>query len=107
MDADLAQAYTLAQSFAMMVRKRQPALLEPWFAAVVRSGISSLQRFANSLQQDLAAVKAGLSLVWSNGQVEGQINRLKMIKRQMYGRANFDLLRKRVLPRANICSQIT
>jgi transposase len=54
-------------------------------------------RFSNSLMKDEAAVRAGLSSEWSSGQVEGHVNRLKMIKRQMYGRANFDLLRARVL----------
>ena len=56
-----------------------------------------ISSFANGLQRDLTAVSAGLSLPWSNGQVEGQINRLKLIKRSMYGRASFDLLRHRVL----------
>ena len=100
-DAQLAQAYTLAQGFSMMVRERRSSLLEPWLAVVAKSGIGSLKSFANGLRQDLAAVKAGLTLIWSNGQTEGQVNRLKLIKRQMYGRANFDLLRKRVLPKPN------
>jgi transposase len=56
-----------------------------------------LGAFGESLKRDEAAVRAALSLEWSNGQVEGQFNRLKTIKRQMYGRAKFDLLRKRVL----------
>jgi transposase len=56
-----------------------------------------LSGFAEGLKQDEAAVKAALSLEWSNGQVEGQINRLKLVKRQMYGRAGFDLLRRRSL----------
>jgi transposase len=56
-----------------------------------------LKNFAKGLQQDYDAVKAAVSLKWSNGQVEGQVNRLKNIKRQMYGRAGFELLRKRVL----------
>ena len=59
----------------------------------------SLKSFANGLRSDLAAVRNALSMPWSNGQVEGQINRLKFIKRQMYGRAKLDLLRKRVLYR--------
>jgi transposase len=88
-----ALAYSLGQQFTKMVRERCPALLVPWFEAVLKSGLSSLVRFAEGLRQDLAA----LSLPWSSGQVEGQINRLKFIKRQGYGRANFDLLRKRVL----------
>ncbi len=57
----------------------------------------ALKQFAKGIKQDLAAVTNALSLPWSNGQTEGQVNRLKLIKRQMYGRANFDLLRKRVL----------
>jgi transposase len=97
-DAQLAQAYTLAQGFGRMVRERRAASLNSWFDAVARSDVSPLKRFANHLLQDLAAVIAGLSLPWSQGQTEGQVNRLKLIKRQMYGRANFDLLRKRVLP---------
>ena len=97
-DAQLAQAYTLAQGFGRMVRERQAARLNSWFDAVARSDVSPLKRFAKHLLQDLAAVIAGLSLPWSQGQTEGQVNRLKLIKRQMYGRANFDLLRKRVLP---------
>ena len=66
------------------------------------SGIGSLARFAAGLQKDLAAVLAAVETCWSNGQVEGQINRLKTLKRQMYGRAGFALLRARVLPYAPI-----
>ena len=56
-----------------------------------------MKNFASGLQQDYDAVKAAVSLKWSNGQVEGQVNRLKTIKRQMYGRVSFQLLRRRVL----------
>jgi transposase len=56
-----------------------------------------LHSFVAGLQRDLDAVTAGLMLSWSSGPVEGHVNRVKMIKRQMYGRANFDLLRRRVL----------
>ncbi len=63
------------------------------------SEIMELKNFTEGLQQDQAAVQAALLLPWSNGQVEGQINRLKLIKRQMYGRANLDLLRLKVLYR--------
>ena len=59
-------------------------------------------RFAYGLQKDISAVTAAVETVWSTGQVEGQINRLKMIKRQMYGRAGFELLRARVLPFAQL-----
>ncbi len=61
------------------------------------SEIADLQRFAAGLLLDKAAVEAGLTLEWSNGQTEGQVNRLKTVKRQMDGRASFDLLRQRVL----------
>ena len=61
------------------------------------NGITELRQFAKGLVQDQAAVQTALSLPWSSGQVEGQVNRLKLIKRQMYGRANFDLLRRRIL----------
>lgn len=60
-------------------------------------GVKKLQNFALGLRLDYDAVRAALTYDWSNGQVEGQVNRLKTIKRQMYGRANFDLLRQRVL----------
>ena len=64
-----------------------------WDPAVPRE----MRTFATGLKSDFDAVNAGLTTVWSNGLLEGQVNRLKLIKRQMYGRANFDLLRKRVL----------
>lgn len=96
-DDQISKAYELAQGFVQMIHKRMPENLPLWLAAVTESGIGTLQRFANGLRQDLEAVTAALTLPWSNGQVEGQVNRLKLIKRQMYGRANFDLLRKRVL----------
>ena len=63
----------------------------------VKSGLTAFQRFASGLRDDYEAVKAGLTLPWSPGPVEGHINRLKMLKRQMFGRANIDLLRLRVL----------
>ena len=61
------------------------------------SDLLPLQGFVSGIHQDYAAVHAAFTLPWSNGQVEGQVNRLKVIKRQMYGRAKFDLLRQRVL----------
>lgn len=92
-----AQIYALGQQFVTMVRDHQSEALVRWLEAVLESGISALVGLAKSLQQDLAAVMAALTLPWNNGQTEGQVNRLKLIKRQMYGRAKFDLLRKRVL----------
>jgi len=96
----LQHAYDLAQQFVGMVRERNRKALPVWMQTATDSGNAVLARFATSLKQDLAAVEAGLSLEWSNGQTEGQVNRLKLVKRSMYGRAKFDLLRVRVLPMA-------
>jgi transposase len=93
----IARAYELAQAFAKMARERNGQVFEAWLTSVAASGITELQRFASGLLDDRAAVEAGLTQVWSNGQTEGQINKLKLVKRQMYGRAKFDLLRCRVL----------
>jgi transposase len=71
--------------------------LEAWMAEATHSGIDELARFARGLQEDLHAIRAGLTLEWSNGVTEGQIHRLKLVKRQGYGRAGFALLRQRVL----------
>jgi transposase len=79
-----------------MVRKRRGHDLEAWITAATDSGIDALARFARGLQEDLAAVTAGLTLDWSNGPVEGQLTRLKLLKRQGYGRAGFPLLRQRI-----------
>jgi hypothetical protein len=68
--------------------------------AATHSGIEALARFAQGVQEDLAAVKVGLSVPWSNGPVEGQITRLKWLKRQGYGRAGFPLWRQRILQAA-------
>jgi transposase len=92
-----AKAYALAQVFTQMVRQRDEAALDGWFEAVEESGLQELRSFAAGLRRDEVAVRAGLSLPWSQGQVEGQVNRLKLIKRSGYGRAKFDLLRQRVL----------
>ena len=94
---EMVVAYPLAQRFVTMIRERQPEALDGWLQEAETCGIAAIRHFAVKLRQDYAAVKAALSFEWSNGQVEGQVNRLKTIKRQMYGRANFDLLRLRVL----------
>jgi transposase len=70
-------------------------------------GLAPIKAFCDGLLRDQAAVKAAISLKWSNGQVEGPVHRLKLIKRQMYGRASFELLRARVLPYAPTVSQIS
>jgi transposase len=78
-------------------RTDQSTALQTWLAEAQTCVVPELQRFATILKQDEAAVAAGLSLPWSNGAVEGSVNRLKFVKRRGYGRANFDLLRRRVL----------
>jgi transposase len=93
----IAEAITLTQDFAGFVRQRQPGQLETWLERATSSGLQAFKSFANGLRADYEAVKAGITLPWSTGPVEGQINRLKMLKRQMYGRAHMALLRQRVL----------
>ena len=93
----LAEAVKLAEEFAALVRGRKPKLLDPWLQRAQDSAVPALQRFAKRLSSDYDAVRAAVTLAWSNGQVEGQINRLKTIKRQMYGRASLNLLERRFL----------
>src|SRR5918911_2359716 len=87
----------LAQRFQEMLRQRDVTALEGWLEDASKSGIGSFKHFAASLRRDEAAVRAALEQPWSNGQLEAQVNRLKVIKRVGYGRAKFDLLRRRVL----------
>jgi transposase len=94
-EADCARG--LARSFVTLVRDRDQTALAPWVEQVERSDLPELRSFAAGLRRDWAAVTAGLDLPWSNGQTEGQVNRLKLLKRQMFGRAGFDLLRRRLL----------
>ena len=95
--AEVAEAIDLAQDFATLVRQRQPAQLDPWLQRAATSTLEALQRFAVGLRDDYEAVKAGVTLPWSTSPVEGHINRLKMVKRQMFGRAHLDLLSYRFL----------
>jgi transposase len=96
-DATLADAIALAQDFAPLVRQRQPEQLDPWLARAAVSPLVPLQRFAKGLHDDYDAIKAGVALPWSYGPVEGHINRLKTLKRQMFGRASLDLLQRRLM----------
>ena len=95
--AALTEAIDLAQDFAQLVRQRQPAQLDPWLQRAASSTLDAVRRFATGLYDDYQAVKAGVTLPWSSGPVEGHINRLKMLKRQMFGRAHLDLLEHRFL----------
>jgi hypothetical protein len=97
MDTGIARAHTLIEAFLAIVRERRGNDLKTWMAEATHSGIAELVRFACGLQDDLSAVKPGLTLEWSNGVTEGQIHRLKLLKRQGYGRASFALLGQRVL----------
>jgi transposase len=94
-DSPLGAAIELAERFAATLRQRRGDGLEDWLQSAERC--SSLQPFAADVRRDLDAVRAGLTLTWSNGPVEGSVNRLKLIKRSGYGRMGFDLLRARVL----------
>jgi transposase len=91
----VAEAIDLAQDFAALVRQRQPERLDPWLKRATTSAVDAVQRFAAGLYEDYEAVKAGVTLPWSTSPVEGHINRLKMLKRQMFGRARLDLLSRR------------
>ena len=96
--AELRISAELARAFAGMVRHRHAGDWENWMTNAQGPGVArELSGFAAGSRQDEAAVRAALSLGWSNGPVEGQVNRLKLLKRQMYGRAGFDLLRQRFL----------
>jgi transposase len=102
--AEVAEAIDLAQDFATLVRQRQPTQLDPWLTRATTSTLEALRRFATGLYEDDEAVKAGVTLPWSTSPVEGHINRLKMLKRQMLGRAHLDLLSRRFI-RASACEQ--
>lgn len=91
------KAYTITQHFHAMINHQHGQALDAWLALVDRSDIPELQSFAKSLRRDLAAVTAGLTEPWSQGLVEGFNNKLKFLKRTMFGRSKFDLLRKRIL----------
>jgi transposase len=96
-DAALADARRLTQEFAKMVRSLEGEKLDRWLEEAEASGTSVMEKFATGLRKDLSAVRAGLTEEWSNGPVEGFITKLKLIKRQGYGRAKFALLRARAL----------
>ena len=94
---DAAVAYPLVQRFVQLLRQSDATLVDPWLTAAEASGVPDLQTFATGLRDESAALEAALRLSWSTGPVEGQITRLKLIKRQAYGRAGIATLRRRVL----------
>ncbi len=91
------RAVPLAEEFLNIIRERSSMTVGLWIVKAFDSGVKELRSFANGLQKDFSAVREATVSEWSNGQTEGQVNRLKLLKRQMYGRAKFDLLRARVL----------
>jgi transposase len=88
----------LAMQFRGLFRSKNAEKLDSWLNDAEASGIYAMRRFAQTLRQDIDAVRNAVSEPWSNGQTEGQINRLKTLKRAMYGRAHAELLRARMLP---------
>jgi transposase len=96
-DAAIAAVVDVAEAFLVMLRRREGAQFPDWLAKAEASGVDELKRFAAKLRNDLPAVQAGLTLRHSNGQTEGHVTKLKLVKRQGYGRAKVDLLRKRLL----------
>jgi hypothetical protein len=97
LSTEIKEVYEVAHAFEQLLRERQAEGLATWLAHAEQSAVSELRSFATGIRQDEAAVTAALVYDWSNGQVEGQINKLKLLKRQMYGRAKLDLLKARFL----------
>jgi transposase len=94
---ELQSASDLVRAFAAMITELTGQDLPQWMAAARNAGLPGIASFAKGLEQDLDAVTNGLTMTWSSGPVEGRVNHIKMIKRQMFGRASLPLLRKRVL----------
>jgi transposase len=93
----IAEASTLAIDFIQIIKEQKADQLSAWIEKTLHCAVTNLRSFAAGLLGDFNAVFSALTFDWSNGQLEGQVNRLKTIKRMMYGRAKFDLLQKRVL----------
>lgn len=96
-NGNLKTIYRLTQGFIEMLSNRESDPFDRWLMDAESCGVKIFENFAAGIRLDYEAVKNALQYSWSNGQTEGQVTRLKLIKRQMYGRANFDLLRIRVL----------
>lgn len=90
-------ALTAVDAFRCMVRGRDREALDPWLEKAEASAVPAIRTFAASIRRDYAAIAAALEYAWSSGQVEGQVTKIKLRKREMYGRGKLDLLRRRVL----------
>jgi transposase len=95
---DFVRMRALAMRFRGVLRGARADKLEDWIRDAKSSGVYAMQRFAQTIQRDIEAIRNAIITPWSNGQTEGQINRLKALKRSMYGRAGTELLRARMLP---------
>ncbi|WUJ19862.1 transposase [Streptomyces sp. NBC_00390] len=102
---DITRACDLARAFADLVRHLRGHLLLEWIRQAEQDAPKPMQGFASFLRQDLDAVTAGLTLSWSSGVVEGHVNRVKTLKRAMYGRASFELLPTRILTQPSMLLQ--
>jgi transposase len=96
--AAFATMRSLAMRFNGILRSKKPDALDEWIDGAIDTELTAIMRFASVLRRDIDAVKNAIELPWSNGQAEGQINRLKTLKRAMYGRAGPELMRARMLP---------
>jgi transposase len=96
-DPDIHQAYALTVEFEEVIRRREPDQLTLWLDRASGRGIPEIVEFARGLERDRPAIETALTLEWSRAQVEGQFTRLKLRKRESYGRASFSLLKRRVL----------
>jgi transposase len=104
----VATLHPLIRSFSTVFQNKDADALQPWIERATSLELPAIKSFCDGLLKDHSSVLAAISLKWSNGrQVEGQVHRLKLIKRQMYGRAGFHLLRARVLPYAPVACQFT
>jgi transposase len=95
--SEIAEVRGLAQRFGRLIREHDLKEFPIWLEDATRSTSKEIKSFVVGLKRDQKAVEAALQHPWSNGQTEGQVNKLKNVKRQMYGRAKFDLLKARVL----------
>lgn len=94
---DLIALRQLAQGFRHLMREGTEADLDAWLTAAKESNFQDVRSFAVGLTRERAAFLAAVTLPWSNGPTEGVVNKIKLVKRQMYGRGSFELLRRRVL----------
>jgi len=94
---EIKKATKLANHFYQLMKERKVEQLSAWMEEAQNSKIPELRAFVRGIENDRAVIEAAMSHEWSNGQVEGQVHRLKFLKRQMYGRAKIDLLRAKIL----------